>query len=703
MRLIPTSKPRAWIVAACLVCAAYMAGPAHGYFAQPPGAATLPPPPPVDIARLREMLLDRGQPRLQNQAALALVQVHSGEAEALIRQGLEQAEDTEMFLALASAIRFNRDLRFTEELVRALASNKQNIRQAASQALSVLAEPKVIEKLAKLLEDPATEISVAQAAAFTLGASGRKQSVPPLLKALASDSDRIRQAASDALADLTGQKLGLDAERWNQWWQSTRDLPTDRWLEDRLAFQLARRTRLENELEGARSQVVRLQQELYARLGAVEKLEYLPGMCEQEDPALRLLAVTWCQEALNGAEPAALKILSGLLMRLSGDPALEVQRAATLALGRVPDIQAMDRLLVLTRSNRPTVRAASSRALSQQASINRPELKARQGEVLASLQRLLEDPVLEVVVEAAEDLGALGASESGPVLTALLRHPSESVRKAAAASLERVAQAGSLDAILKALDDSSGTVRFSLVGALAKLAAATKSDSASQPAAGAADQPKPMAGQVLSETDRVRLLARLEIVLLKDMDPNVRARAASALGECGPPGLLPVLWQASQPGEDVRVQEKAWLALIDTITRAQQVSLVQEWDRKLAQSKQGARRLQLLTEVLSRWSRKPDPNLQLAPIQDLVIQVALEQNKWSLALPLVRESMAKAQRTEMELLANLRHLLQAGEQALADGNMAEAQRVAQEGKALVTKDSPLAPLFDGLASRSKGK
>jgi HEAT repeat protein len=201
----------------------------------------------------------------------------------------------------------------------------------------------------------------------------------------------------------------------------------------------------------------------------------------------------------------------------------------------------------------------------------------------------------------------------------------------------------------------------------------------------------------------VRLLARLEIVLLKDMDPNVRARAASALGECGPPGLLPVLWQASQPGEDVRVQEKAWLALIDTITRAQQVSLVQEWDRKLAQSKQGARRLQLLTEVLSRWSRKPDPNLQLAPIQDLVIQVALEQNKWSLALPLVRESMAKAQRTEMELLANLRHLLQAGEQALADGNMAEAQRVAQEGKALVTKDSPLAPLFDGLASRSKGK
>ncbi len=666
--------------------------------AQPPSLAVSGAQPPVDIARLREMLLDRGQPRLQNQAALALIQVNSGEAEALIRQGLEQAEDAEMFLALASAIRFNRDLRFTDELVKALSSNKAPIRQGASQALSVLAEPKVIDKLSKLLADPATDPSVAQAVAYTLGASGRKQSVSTLLKALGSESDKLRQAASEALGDLTGQKFGLDSDRWNQWWQATRDLPVDRWLEDRLAFQLARRARLENELEGARSQVVRLQQELYSRLGTAERLEYLPGMCEQEDPALRLLAVNWCQEALNGADPAAQKILGGLLLRLSGDAVLEVQRAATLALGRVPEVQVLDRLLVLTRSNRPTVRAASSRALSQQAAINRPELKARQAEVLASLQRLLEDPVLEVVVEAAEDLGALGASESGPVLTALLRHPSESVRKAAAASLERVAQPKSMDAILKALDDSSGTVRFSLVGALAKLA--VRFEPSAPPAS---DPPKSADPEGLTETDRVRLLARLEIVLLKDMDPNVRARAASALGECGPPSLLPVLWQASQPSEDVRVQEKAWLALIDTIARARQVSLVQEWDRKLAQAKVPARRLQLLTEVLSRWTRRADPALQLAPIQDLVIQVALDQNKWSLALPLVRESMAKPQRTEMELQATLRYLLQAGEQALADGNPAEALRVAQEGRALTTKDSPLTPLFDGLANRSKTK
>ena len=655
---------------------------------QPLPSATFPArsQPPADIARLREMLLDRGQPRLQNQAALALVQIDSAEAEALIRQGLEQAEDQEMFLALSSAIRFHRDIRFADELLRALASSKVAIRQGASQALSVLSEPRIIDKLAGILGDPANDSAVAQMAAYTLGASGRKLAVAPLLKALTSDSDRTRQSANEALSDLTGQRLGPDADRWTAWWQTCKDLDNERWLEMRLAFQLARRARVENELEAARGQVVRLQQQLYARLGTAERLQYLPGLGEQEDAALRLLAVTWSQEALAGADPSAQKVLAGILLRLSADPALEVQRAATVALGRVADSAALERLLVLTRSNRATVRAASGRALSQQATLDRPEIRQRQPEVLASLQRLLEDPVLEVVVEAAEDLGALGAPESGPVLTALLRHPSESVRKAAAASLERVALPSSLDAILKGLDDTSGTVRFSLVGALALLAG--RAESAMKP---------------LNETDRLRLMARLEIVLLKDMDPNVRARAAGALGECAPPGMLGVLWQSSQASEDVRVQEKAWLALIDVLARAQQSSLVQEWDRKLAMAKQPARRLQLLTEVMSRWTRKPDPKLNITPVQDLVVQVALEQNKWALALPLIREQLARPQRTEAEAQSCLRHLLQAGEQALADGNAIEAARIAAEGRTAVDKASPLAPVFDALALRSKTK
>ena len=143
--------------------------------------------------------------------------------------------------------------------------------------------------------------------------------------------------------------------------------------------------------------------------------------------------------------------------------------------------------------------------------------------------------------------------------------------------------------------------------------------------------------------------------------------------------------------------------MIDVLARAQQSSLVQEWDRKLAMAKQPARRLQLLTEVMSRWTRKPDPKLNITPVQDLVVQVALAQNKWALALPLIREQLARPQRTEAEAQSCLRHLLQAGEQALADGNAIEAARIAAEGRTAVDKASPLAPVFDALALRSKTK
>ena len=53
-------------------------------------------------------------------------------------------------------------------------------------------------------------------------------------------------------------------------------------------------------------------------------------------------------------------------------------------------------------------------------------------QVVPLLQRALDDPALEVVVAAAEDLGTLGVPEAGPVLTGLLQHPSEPVRQTAA-------------------------------------------------------------------------------------------------------------------------------------------------------------------------------------------------------------------------------------------------------------------------------
>ncbi|MFM7540573.1 MAG: HEAT repeat domain-containing protein [Planctomycetota bacterium] len=634
---------------------------------------------PSDPARLREMLRDKAQPRLQAQAALALLQLPSAEADAVIRQGLEQSEDPEMFLALVSAIRLTRDARYGEELTRALSRARGAERSGAAEALSALLDARLAARLKLVIDDPRADIRARLSAIGALGRSGRRVAAEPLLAALESGDEALRLAAADALADLSGWRYGPDIAKWRAWWERHREMPPERWLEIRLAFQNSRVARLESELESARGQTVRLHQQLYARLGGAERLVYIPSLMEQEDHAVRLLAVGWAQEMLASTDPAVQKSMGPLLVRLTADPSAEVQRAAVLALGRVQETTAFDRLLAMAASPSPAIRAVAARALALQARQPSPEAARRAALVLAALGKLLEDPVIDVVVEAAEDLGNLGVPEAGPVLTGLLGHPGESVRKAAAQALERVAQPPALDKILRGLDDPSGAVRFSLVGAIGNMAA-----SGSAP---------------LGAVDQTRVLARLEVTLLKDPDPTVRARAASALGECGQAALLPVMWRACQAVEDVRVQEKAWLGMIDIIARMRQLPVLVEWNKTLGENRQGARQLQMLSEVMARWQRVPEARADMVPLQDMLVPAALEQGKWTVALPVLRDALAR-QATPTEQQARLRWLLQAAEHALAEGNKGEALRAGQDGLTFAPKGSPLIAPFGEVVRRA---
>src|SRR4029077_18900832 len=113
------------------------------------------------------------------------------------------------------------------------------------------------------------------------------------------------------------------------------------------------------------------------------------------------------------------------LLRLSHDSAPEGQRGAIPGLGRVRAERAFERLRSAVHQGQTSVRAAAARALAQQAQQpqgNGAKTEARRKQVVAILQKALDDCALEVVVEAAEELGGLGVPEAGPVLTGLLRH-----------------------------------------------------------------------------------------------------------------------------------------------------------------------------------------------------------------------------------------------------------------------------------------
>jgi HEAT repeat protein len=425
--------------------------------------------------------------------------------------------------------------------------------------------------------------------------------------------------------------------------------------------------------------VVRLHGQYYTRLPAADRLGHAQSLVDHDDPAVRALVVGWAQELLPGPDAVGQRALADLVLKLSGDPAVEVQRPAVLALGRVRDARAADRLQHWLQRGEPPVRAVAARALAQQATGPGPDAEAARRLAVPALQKALDDPALEVVVEAAEDLGALGLPEAGPVLSALLRHPSEPARQAAAQALERTADLTVLDGLLRGLDDAVAAVRFGLVGAVGHAVGD---------------------GRSLADPQRSRICARLEDLLARDPDPGVRSRAATVLGECGGPSVLPALWQRVQAAEDARVQEKAWAAMLRVLARGPGAEAVHAWDQRFTELKQPARRTQLWAAVHESWKKKEDPALAQASAEALV-QAQLEEGKWAAALPVLRELLPKAD-TDAERAKQLAWLLAAGEQALKAGNAAEARRAAQDAQPYLHRTGKLSAEFEALA-RSAGE
>jgi HEAT repeat protein len=632
--------------------------------------------PGLDYAQLREMLHDRLDPLGQGRAARLLVQSSAAEAERLVREGLKRVENEEAFLALAVAIRLLRDPRFTKELVSALRADKPRIRQAAAEALAVVASAAALRRLESIARDKRAGPRVRQAALWALGRTG-KHAAAGVLVSLTED-EALARVAITSLEELTGRTYS-NATQWKAWWERKKGLTAEQWLELRLSFQTSRASRLEGELLRARTQVIRLHQQLYGRLLVAERFGYVQQLRRHEDPGVRALSVVFSKELLQSAPAAELAGLSGGILELTRDSHPDVQRAAVLALGRVYTEEAFGRLKELLTKGEKAARIAATRALAAQAKGTTPAARARQKRVVPLLQLALEDSSLEVTVEAAEALGTLGATEAGPVLTGLLQHSSQNVRLTAAQALERVADARLADGLLKGLQDTSATVRFSLVGAVGH----------------ALSGPAPASA-------RKALLARLEKVLGDDPDPGVRGRAATVLGECGGVDQLDGLWKSVQSTEG-RVQEKAWEAMGEVLVRAGTVKLLEKWDGELVKCKQGERRVKMWSKAYSRWDARPDQRAQATSALEGLTTAYLDEGKWSPAAPLGQLLLTRcADAGEAARARCLRLMLRLAEQALAAGHKAEALRIVQDAKPYLS-GGPAAAGFEEVRRKASGK
>jgi len=657
-----------------LLLAALLLGP------EPPRRFEEAAPAPViqpDVARLRELLYNRQEPQEQSQAALLLVQSTSADAADLVREGLRRWDRPDVFQALASAIRLQRDRRFSDSLLKALASEQPALRAAAGEALARLDSVVVIHRLLGIAEDPATSTGARQAAAMALGKSGQKSAITALLGLLSSDNAALRETAQTALEELTGQDFGPNPSAWQEWWQNHKDLNDVEWLLCRSGLFADRSRRLQGELARAEAEVLRLHQQLYGRTPRADRVNHFRALSQNEYATVRAQTVAWIVDTLPDATAAEVKPLADILLALSDDGVEAVQRQAVLALEKIDDPRAFERLLALLQSGSVNVRAAAARSLGRYRCPQTSSTTEISGRAIAALEKALSDPSLTVVAEAVESMGSLGVPEAAPIVAGLLRHPADPVRQAAARALEQVANVQTLDALASGLEDPVPSVRFNVVGAMAKLGQ----------------------GDALTEAQKQDLLKRLEQVLVRDGDPGVRSRAATVLGDLGTPAQLSLLWQRVTATEDNRVQLKAWTAMIDILSRSANWSLVSQWEQLLANQKETARRTELLQELRSRWAKNEAARQHLDVLTATLIQSLLAQRRWAQATPLIIDLARKAP-TDAELQKRLRWLIVAGTQALEDRKALEVAQMLRDVEDLLPRaGGELGVEFDALRQR----
>src|SRR5205823_920436 len=141
------------------------------------------------------------------------------------------------------------------------------------------------------------------------------------------------------------------------------------------------------ELTRARAHVLRLQQMLYARLPVPERVAHLRSLLEQDDPAVRGLAIVWALDLLATANELRTAELTGVLLRLSHDGHSEVQRGAVHALGRVGGPEVLARLKQLLKTGGPGARSAAARSLALQAKGADAGARERRREIVPLLQK----------------------------------------------------------------------------------------------------------------------------------------------------------------------------------------------------------------------------------------------------------------------------------------------------------------------------
>jgi HEAT repeat protein len=357
-------------------------------------------------------------------------------AELMLAAGDEEARETAVELLAALGGR-----RVVEPLARAMDDSSWSVRLTAADALGDIADighQRAMAVLAAALQDE--DDSVRKEAAGSLAALGDQRSVEPLLQALEDESESVRSAAAESLGIIADARAVGALSRALQ---DDSSLVRRRAAESLGAIADAR---------AVKPLIAALRDEDYSvRTSAADALVEI-GDQRAVSPMIEMLepsdAGSWQDEqAAHVAEllgrlraPQALQPL----MRALRHEQPRVRARAAAALGMLGDARALQPLVTATGDQRWSVRHAAAGALGRLGG----------GPAVKPLSAALQDADSRVAAAAAAALGETGRGRAvGPLLGALRQEDQDpEVFRNAALALGAIGSARAVGPLIEALE-----------------------------------------------------------------------------------------------------------------------------------------------------------------------------------------------------------------------------------------------------------
>lgn len=478
--------------------------------------------------------------------------------------------DGQVAVAHAIASANNPPARFIEPLGMLLTTfpNTQEATEASAQALArYTSDDRARNILTNFVIQPNAKLPPSQRAAAVraLGRMVEKGVAQTLIDLMRTEQDDVvRNAAFDALGDMTGLSYGRDAQQWNQWWVANRNASPLDWTTSLLIKNNLQASELKTRIESAQDTLTQFITIIYGKTPEKDRAAFLTEHLKSASEDVRLAATRFIYDQARASPTSIPESLKQTLRGMIGDSSTQVRMQVARTLTAVNDPGAVQALLTqLAQEKDPDVKAVILTALGPTNDL------AAVNAILASL----DDASYEVSIEAARALKDMAARIRDP------NTPAGTASKVAQALKDRLSQATQVgrpaDSLRAAIVDSMAAVADPSFRQL--FVTLTNSDSRlvrSSAYKGLGN---------IADPGTINQIA----AGLQDIDGPVRLEAVNAL-RMGPfEDVLPILESELDPSreKDSSVRDKAWDVLAKLFPKASASSLnrLAEWTGRLGQ------------------------------------------------------------------------------------------------------------------------